>query len=132
MTEKNKPKPALLNEDWPGEDWPDLVGLPIQPRPLIKSCVYASEKGSGIAAGHLLRNRLRFVKDTMSWIYYETLDPATGHGVWRQDYDGMVTEKSVELVALVYLREASIVYDEIGKIKAKAKKRAMTKPTSTD
>ena len=119
MSKKSTAKPELLNADWPGEAWPDLVGTPAPTRAFIKSCAYALEKGNGIAAGHLLRNRLRFITDTMSWIYYETLVPVTNHGSWRQDFDGMITEKSVELVALMYLREASIVQNEINEIEAK-------------
>ena len=106
MSKKN------INE-WPGTDWPDLVGLPEPPPYFVKKCLESKEKGAGLLLAYLHKERLIFLRETQEWYIWDVLDPATGHGVWRLDYNSLAAEQAVESVALVFLREAAFINQKI-------------------
>lgn len=95
------------------DDFPDLAGLPEVSSAFCRECLLAGEKGFGVLYTHLLKDRHRFVNETNDHICFVVLDPSTGHGVWRTDHHGLAAEKDVELVALVFLREAHAVRKKI-------------------
>ena len=95
----------------PGDDCPELAGLPPLTEPSIIQAATAKDRGAGMTYAHLQRDQVAFVKETEQYFASQVLDEATGHSVWRPDYCGLVAEKKVELVAQAY----SFVAAEIGK-----------------
>lgn len=108
---KIKKEQTDIADGWPGSEWPDLDGLPPVSQNKVRECLVAKEKGSGLLYGYLLYDRHRYVTETGEWLTWRLLNPSTGHGTWSVDHQGIEAEKAVELVAMLYLREAKITAD---------------------